>query len=385
MGKRFVTQFEVAQLEELKRRIESLPQFVEPLKPSDIYERLPSGAVEYGDVPMTYDSKVAALGEKHSEIVSEVIEAAASEGAERVSGSLITGAEEISLATSGDRTGDFVKTFAELNVRSFADSEASGHGVAVATTLESFDYKGAAARSGQLAVLARGAEKVEPGKYRVALSPVVVANFMTYFGMSASAYFIDAGLSFLAEKLGKRVAPEFLNIADDGRVPGGYGSVPFDFEGVPTRRTALVEFGVLKSYLHNITTAKKYNVESTGNAGWIAPEPHNLIIEPGDLREEELYEGLGNGIYITSNWYTRFQNFRAGDFSSVARDAVLLVKGGKVVKPLKMVRISDSMLSVLANIEALTRERYWVKWWDAPRPVLAPYVVVKELGITTAL
>lgn len=385
VGKRFVTQFEVADPADLLRRLEELPRFVEPLKPSETYERLPSGEVSYEDVPMTYDPKIAELGERHSEIVGEIIEAARSEGAERVSGSLITGTEEVYLSTSGGRSGEFVKTFAELNVRSFADSEASGHGVAVATTFDSFDYKGAASRSGRLARMSRGAEKVEPGKYRVALSPVVVANFMQYFGMSTSAYFVDAGLSFLTDKLGKRVAPEFVKVFDDGRVPGGYASIPFDDEGVPTQRTALLDEGVLKTYLHNITTAKKYGVKSTGNAGWIVPEQHNLIIEPGDVPEDELFEALGDGIYITSNWYTRFQNFRTGEFSSVARDAVFLVKGGKLVRPLKMVRISDSIPTVFSNIEAMTRERHWVKWWDADVPTLAPHVIVKELGLTTAL
>jgi PmbA protein len=143
-----------------------------------------------------------------------------------------------------------------------------------------------------------------------------------------------------------------------------------------------VENGILRSYLHNTSTAKKFKTSSTANAGWIVPQPWNIVVEGGDLHEEEMLKELGDGIYMTNNWYTRFQDYRSGDFSSVCRDGLFRVKGGEITESLKGLRISDNLPRILQNIAAMSRNRKWVKWWEVEIPTLTPSVIVRNVRLT---
>jgi PmbA protein len=182
--------------------------------------------------------------------------------------------------------------------------------------------------------------------------------------------------------LGKKVSTQGLTLFDWGNFPYGPDSGLFDWEGVPTQQTQIISGGILASYLHNLTTAKRFNTASTGNAGWVVPEPTNLVIAPGTIKTKDMFREINRGIYLTSNWYTRYQNYREGSFSSVARDAAFLIKEGEIKSSLKGIRISDTLPALLNHICLLSKERYWIKWWDAEVPVLAPYMLVRDLGIT---
>ena len=175
----------------------------------------------------------------------------------------------------------------------------------------------------------------KPGKYDVILGPNVVANLMNDVISTASAFNVDAGLSFMVGMLGKRVASKSLTLVDDGTLSDGLNSRAFDDEGLPTQKTIVIKNGVLQSFLHNSSTAKKFGRRSTANAGWIVPQPWNIIVERGGTSEEGLFNDLGNGIFITNNWYTRFQNYRTGDFSTVCRDGIFRVADGEIVQSLK--------------------------------------------------
>ncbi len=88
---------------------------------------------------------------------------------------------------------------------------------------------------------------------------------------------------------------------------------------------------------------------------------------------------------MTNNWYTRFQDYRNGDFSTVCRDGIFKVKDGKVDSALKDIRISDNMPRILRNIEAISDTQYWIRWWEVPTPTLTPYVMVKNVGVTKSV
>jgi PmbA protein len=199
---------------------------------------------------------------------------------------------------------------------------------------------------------------------------------------AASAFNVDAGLSFMVNRLGERIASGSLTIIDDGTLSDGLNSRAFDDEGVPTRRTIIVDRGILKSYLHNSSTAKKYRCSTTGNAGWIVPQPWNIVVEAGKLSEERILRELDDGLYVTNNWYTRFHDYRRGDFSTVCRDGLFRVKGGEIVQSLKGLRISGNLPKILRNIVALSSERRWVKWWEVDVPTLTPHILVRDVPFT---
>jgi PmbA protein len=227
-------------------------------------------------------------------------------------------------------------------------------------------------------------ERVEPGRYRVLLTPMIVGNLVERVVQSASAGSIIFGTSFfVGRKPGDKVFSELFSVYDrprDTSLPFFGG---FDDEGVSTADKPIVERGVLAGFLHNSKTARLMGAVSTGNAGWIMPRAFNVEISAGDSSLEELVESLRTGLYLTNNWYTRFQNFLEGTFSTVTRDAAFIVEGGRPKACTERVRIADSMPSLFSNVEALSKERWQIQWWEVRHPTRAPYMLFSSVGITT--
>jgi len=229
-----------------------------------------------------------------------------------------------------------------------------------------------------------GASEPEAGEYQVLMSPTVASNLVETVASAASAFSVDAGISYLVEKVGKKVASDSFSLTDHGYREGALGGRGFDDEGMPTRSTPLIESGVLRGYLHNLTTAKKWKAESTSNAGLVQPHAWNLEVAEGDAGYEEMVKGIRRGIILTSNWYTRFKNYRTGEFSTVPRDGAYLVENGEVVKSLKGMRLSDDLQRIFSSVLQLSREREWIAWWEVDTPTLCPWVLVDGAKITRA-
>ena len=153
---------------------------------------------------------------------------------------------------------------------------------------------------------------------------------------------------------------------------------------MPTRSTPIIKDGVLRGYLHNLTTARKWKTSTTGNAGFVAPHAWNLEVGGGDASYGEMVKEMKRGIILTSNWYTRFKNYRTGEFSTVPRDGAYLVERGRVARPLKGMRLSDDLLRMFSSVKMLSRDREWVEWWDVSTPTLCPWVLVEGAKITRA-
>ncbi|MCE4613696.1 MAG: TldD/PmbA family protein [Desulfurococcales archaeon] len=227
------------------------------------------------------------------------------------------------------------------------------------------------------------AENPEPGRYRVLLSPMIAGNLIETAARSLSAGAVFFGFSYFADKKpGERVASEVFSLRETPRDSSLPFFAGFDDEGVATRDKELISRGILKTFLHNTKTAKLMGAQTTGNAGWVLPRLFNLHVEPGDLSDGELFDALGNGLYFTNNWYTRFQNYPQGQFSTVTRDAAFIVKNGKPVACTKRLRISDTMPSLLSSIEALGKGLWQIKWWEVDVPTRLPHIIVSDLGIS---
>src|SRR5205823_7084505 len=115
-------------------------------------------------------------------------------------------------------------------------------------------------------LLRLGARRVPTQRVPIVFESMVARSLVDHIFESANGDAIYRHASFLAGKLGEQIAGENINVIDDGTMPGGFGTSPFDGEGVPTRRTVVVERGVLKNYLLNSYTAKKLGMQTTGNA-----------------------------------------------------------------------------------------------------------------------
>ena len=352
------------------------------LSPKEDHYGIAKGPFNYKPIKDSYDRKIENLGSKTVDFVEAAIDAAKSEGAKRCAGVLYSSNWEEHKFTSGNVEASDKGSSINLSIRAFAEKDASGHSVSVSRIFDKFDAEKAGTEAGMLAKQSLNPVVGESGKYDVILGPMVAANLLYYMSYAFSAFEVDSGMSFLIDKLGKKVGSSIVNLVDDSRQENGFGSSTFDGEGMPTQRTEIISKGILKTYLHNTSTAKKFNAKNTANAGLIYPQPRNIILEKGGGKLDEMIADIKNGIYITNVWYTRFANYRTGDFSTIPRDAMFEIKDGKIVKPIKGLRLSDNMQHVLESITSISKDSKTIQWWEVQIPVVTGYVLCKDLNMT---
>ncbi len=368
--------------ENIERTLKMLLSSVKGMAPKEDYNGIAEGPFEYREVPETFDRAIIELDEPN-EYVERAINAALEQGAKRVAGVLYTDHDKVYLTTSNGVEAFDEGTGIEISVRAFIGDLESGHGTNSVRVLKKFDPESAGRKAGEIAKLARNPEQGPEGKFDVIFDPLAFANLLSYMSFMTSAYAAEAGFSPFVNKLGQRIANEIVTIRDVGNMPNGYGSRRFDDEGVPTRETTIIEDGTFRTFLLNTSLARKYKTETTANAGLIMPHAWNIVLEPGDFSRGELFSEVKHGIYITNVWYTRFQNYVTGDFSTIPRDGIFLVENGEL-RPIRNIRVSDNLLGIMSRVSALGRDPHHIHWWEVSTPVSTPYVLVKDVGITRA-
>jgi PmbA protein len=200
-----------------------------------------------------------------------------------------------------------------------------------------------------------GARKVASTRVPVVLDPMVAGSILGNIFDAANGGAVYRHASFLAGKLGEKVAGANLTVTDDGTIPGGFGTSPFDGEGVPTRRTLVIENGVLKSYLLNTYTARKLNLETTGNASrGLAGNPgigsHNFFLQPGVKTPQQIIGEIKSGFYVTE--FLGFGvNLVTGDFSRGASG--LWIENGELTFPVEEVTVAGNLKEMLNNISEI--------------------------------
>ena len=95
-----------------------------------------------------------------------------------------------------------------------------------------------------------------------------------------------------------------------------------------------------------------------------------------------LFDNVKNGIYVTNVWYTRFQNYSTGEFSTIPRDGAFLIKNGKIGQPIKNIRVSDNMLNIMKNLEFVSKERVQLRSWESENPSVIPKILVRNVNVT---
>ena len=351
-----------------------------PVEPD--FARIPTRARIYRNRGGRHEKR--SVDEKVPDYASRAIEAARRAGAKRTAGAVESSHSVLRLLTSSGTTGVDEGSKLLLNVRAFAEKEASGHGLSCSASLSGFDPEEAGRRAGEHARRMRNPKRPEEGTYQVLMSPTVASNLVSLIGDFASAFAVDAGVSYLAGKLNKKVASPGFALKDHGRLGGALDPRTFDDEGLPTQTTPIIEDGTLRNYLHNLTTAKKFRAKSTGNAGWIEPQPWNLEVGAGDSSYDEMVKEVRHGIILTSNWYTRFTNYRTGEFSTVPRDGAYLVENGAITTPVNGLRISDTLERMFSAVESVSKKREWIQWWEVDVPTLCPWLLVGGVRVTRA-
>ena len=201
------------------------------------------------------------------------------------------------------------------------------------------------------------AAPVSSGTYRAIFAPDVMVSFLSTFSGVFSAENAQQGMSLLAGKEGQTVAAPCVTLTDDPLRAGGWASCPFDGEGVACFKKNVLENGVLKTLLHNLKTAKKAGVRTTGNAsraGYAAPvgvAPTNFYFVPGALSPDALNAQMGNGLVILDvSGLHAGANPISGDFSLIAKGYV--VKDGKKASAVNQITVAGNFYQLLQNIRA---------------------------------
>jgi PmbA protein len=200
-----------------------------------------------------------------------------------------------------------------------------------------------------------GARKVATQRVPVIFDAETAGSLMGNLCSAVSGYSLYKGASFLAGQLDKPLAPEYVTICDDGRMVGGLGSRPFDGEGLPTRKTTVVERGVLKSYLLDTYSGKKLGLVSTSNASRSVGEnpsvgPTNFYLAPGTNTAQDIIKTVKQGLYVTDLIGFGI-NMVTGDYSRGA--AGFWIEGGELAYPVEEITIAGNLKDMFAGIEMI--------------------------------
>jgi PmbA protein len=216
------------------------------------------------------------------------------------------------------------------------------------------------AEAGRRTVRRLGARRVPTQKVPIVFAPEVARSLIGSLFEAASGDSIWRHASFLAGKLGETIASPSLTLIDDNMMMlpsgvGGFGTSPFDGEGLPSRRTVVVENGVLRNYLLNTYTARKLGMKSTHNASrGLAGTPGigcgNLYLEPGTVTPEEIIGDIPAGLYVTSlmGFGT---NIVTGDYSRGATG--LWIENGVLTHAVEEITIAGNLGEMLRNVTAI--------------------------------
>ena len=252
------------------------------------------------------------------------------------------------------------------------------------------DSANIAEKSAKRAVELLGAKPAPAGKYQAVIDPKLAGVFIhEAFGHACEADLVLSRNSILEGRLGEKVGNEIVNAVDDPTIPGLYGSYPFDSEGTPSRKKYLVKNGILNSFMHNIETSSRMNVENTGN-GRAMSSNHppivrmsNTYIDKGDWDPEELISETKNGVYVKGSLYG-YTDPSKGEFMFKAEEG-WLIEGGDLKEHLREVAISGLTLEVLGKIDAIARDLTYTpghcgkSGQSVPVTTGAPHIRVKEI------
>ncbi len=296
-------------------------------------------------------------------------------------------AERVAIAASSGLGGEYEATSCYAYLQALADGESgreTGLGFGLARGPAALDPAAIGREGAERAGEMIGSSKPASGRRPVVLDPTVAASFVGLLGDAAGADAVQRGRSPLAERLGEEVAAKAFVLHDDGLDPSGFATAPIDAEGVPRRRTALIEDGRLRTFLHDSYTARRGGVASTGNAGrsgYRSPpgvSASNLVVAPGSASLEQLLGEAGEGVYVNDvAGLHSGVNPVTGTFSVGASGRA--IRGGERAEPLREFTIASDLVSMLRAVRAAGSESRWVPFGGS---VSAPPLLIGEMTVS---
>lgn len=231
------------------------------------------------------------------------------------------------------------------------------------------------------AVSGFGAESIPSGAYPVVLDKSVVSSLLGAFSGIFAATQVLRNMSFLKDKLGEKIFGDNITLIDDPLSLDAPSQSSFDDEGVACFTKSVVENGVLKTYLHNLTTAAMMGTKSTGNGNKagvgssVSVSPSNLYLKAGDVSFDDMVSSVENGVYVTS-----VQGLHAGlnpiSGSFNLQSSGFMIENGKLTKPVTLIIVSGTLQQMLNNVKYVGSD------FEFKRGVGAPSLLVESMAIS---
>ncbi|MGN6276604.1 MAG: TldD/PmbA family protein [Solirubrobacterales bacterium] len=295
--------------------------------------------------------------------------------------------ERIAIASSTGVAGEYEASSCYAYLQALAEGQGAretGLGFGLARGPRGLDPAAIGREGAERALQMIGAKKPESRSCPVVFDETVAASFAGLIGGGLGAKAVQRGRSPFAGRLGEEVASSALRLHDDGRDPDGPASAPFDAEGVPRRRTALIEDGRLRGYLFDTYSANREGVASTGNAARAgyrslpSVATSNLVIAPGALSFEQLLAEAGEGVYVNDvAGLHSGVNPVTGVFSVGASGR--MIRGGALAEPVREFTIAGDLVAMLGAVSAAGSGPRWVPFGGS---VSTPPLLVAEMAIS---
>ncbi|MGQ9584844.1 MAG: TldD/PmbA family protein [Anaerolineae bacterium] len=275
-------------------------------------------------------------------------------------GAYSTAVQELAVFNSPGVSAYFPTTSAHLTLVLMGEGT-SGYAEAASWKVRDLDVEALTREAVDRARRARAPRELPPGEYPAILEAYAVADLLGtlgYVGWGALA--LQEGRSFVAGRLGERVAAPIVSVWDDGLDLSGL-PMPFDFEGVPKQRVDLLAQGVASGVVYDSYTAgREPGKRSTGHAlpapNRYGPLPTNLFMAPGEATLEEMIQNTARGVLVTRFHYTVPVHPQKTVTTGMTRDGTFWIEGGEIAYPVKNLRFTQSYLDVLAHAEQVGRE-----------------------------
>jgi len=322
--------------------------------------------------------------EQRARAVGAIIDQSASRGLV-AAGTLSTSSRVTAVANSKGVAVAMPTTGAKATVLSMGPD--SGSGWASWTGMDASELAPAALgdEAATLAERSANPSDLEPGEYPVVLAPDAVADildFLAYVGFSAKAY--EEGRSFMSGKLEQcNFGSELVTIVDDARSAEAMG-ITFDYEGMPKRVVRMIEYGVAMRPVTDSYWASKGGWPNSGHAlpapNEFGPYPVNMAWEPGEATIDELIGGIERGVYVTRFHYVNVEDPMTVLLTGMTRDGTFMIEDGRLTRPLKNQRFTQSALAALLHTSGVTRERRFVG--SEENASLVPAIRVNKFNFT---
>ncbi|MBA4319864.1 MAG: hypothetical protein C0412_15810 [Flavobacterium sp.] len=299
------------------------------------------------------------------------------------SGAFSSGVNELVVANSLGIFEYIKSTDSSLNIVVLSPTS-SGYSFGISRNIRDIDSERLTEIACQKAILSQNPIEINPGEYEVVLEEQAVNEmiaYLSYLGWNPKAVFENK--SFLSGKIGNKVFGENITIWDEGLNKNGLPE-SFDYEGVAKQKVMLIDKGVARNLPYDSYQAGIENKASTGHAlpapNTIGPITGHVFMKNGNTPKRDLIKGIKKGIWITKFHYVNTQHHKLLNITGMTKDGTFLIENGKITRPIKNLRFTQSIPEAFNNVVATSRETSIQESWIGGN--VLPSLRIKKFNFT---